>query len=52
MGNNQHKHTNQLFDDENVDDYSVLNYLLEHVRGISPSSLTPEFAFDDGTEIE
>jgi hypothetical protein len=41
-----------FFDNEHSDDYNVLNYLLEHVRGLSPSSLTPEFAFDDTTEIE
>ncbi len=50
--NTQHKHIHALFEDENTDDFTVLNYLLEHVRGLSPSSLTPEVAFDDGTEIE
>lgn len=48
--NTQNKHIE--FGDEPIDDYSVLNYLLQHVRGISPSSLTPEIAFTDGTEIE
>lgn len=48
--NTQNKH--HFLEEEHLDDYSVLNYLLEHVRGISPSSLTPEYAFDDGTEIE
>ena len=50
MSNTQHKHID--FAEESLDDFSVLNYLLEHVRGISPSSLTPEIAFDDATEIE
>ncbi|GEM_PF-6202692 len=43
---------NKQFLEEGTDDFSVLNYLLEHVRGISPSSLTPEYAFDDSTELE
>lgn len=50
MKNNQNKHIE--FEDAHLDDFSVLNYLLEHVRGISPSSLTPELAFDDPSEIE
>ena len=38
------KHKHELFEEDHLDDYSVLNFLLEHVRGLSPSSLTPEFA--------
>ena len=48
---NKHKYTN--FDEGHTDDYSVLNFLLEHVKGLSPSSLTPEFvAFDSSETIE
>ncbi len=50
MKNNQNKHAE--FNEAHTDDFSVLNYLLEHVRGLSPSSLTPEVAFDDGIDIE
>lgn len=35
------------FNDDNHDDYSVLNFLLEHVRGISPSSFSPHYALAD-----
>jgi hypothetical protein len=42
--NTQNKH---FFEEESTDDFSVLNYLLEHVRGISPTSLTPEYAFNE-----
>lgn len=48
--NTQNKH--HLFEDEHVDDYSVLNFLLEHVKGLSPSSLTPQFVFYDENEVE
>lgn len=50
MKHNQHKHLE--FDSTYSEDFSVLNYLLEHVRGISPSSLTPEVAYDDAFEIQ
>ncbi len=48
--NTQNKH--HLFEDEHVDDYSVLNFLLEHVKGLSPSSFTPEFVVYEENEIE
>ena len=37
----------KIFKNDHKDDFRVLNYLLEHVRGISPSSLAPEMAFDE-----
>lgn len=43
---NHNTNTSPLNSD-NSDDFSVLNYLLEHVRGISPSSLTPHFMLSD-----
>lgn len=49
--NQQNQHQNP-FEDDNPDDFNVLNYLLGHVRGISPSSLTPELAFDEIIDIE
>ena len=49
---NHNKHTKIEFNTEPTDDFSVLNYLLEHVHGISPTSLAPEYAFEDSTEIE
>lgn len=45
------KDKHHLFEDEHVDDYSVLNFLLEHVKGLSPSSLTPEFVLYDENEV-
>lgn len=48
--NNKNKHA--TFANDHIDDYNVLNYLLEHVRGLRPSSLTPEYAFDDSAETE
>lgn len=42
---NKHKQISPL--DDSSDDFNVLNYLLEHVRGISPSSLTPHFMLSD-----
>lgn len=47
--NPQNKH---IFDDDHADDVNVLNYLLEHVSGISPSSLTPDPIYDEAFEIE
>jgi hypothetical protein len=46
------KQTQTSFEAGHVDDYSVLNFLLEHVKGLSPSSLTPEFSLIEDTEIE
>jgi hypothetical protein len=46
------KHQHDIFEDDHIDDYSVLNFLLEHVKGLSPSSLTPEFALYDENEVE
>lgn len=37
---NQHTHT--TFENGYSDDTTVLNFLLEHVKGLSPSSLVPE----------
>ncbi len=47
---NTHKHAE--FTGEHTDDVSVLNFLLEHVKGLSPSSLTHEFVPYDEATIE
>lgn len=48
------KQTNQNdykeFESDSHDDTNVLNYLLEHVRGLSPTSLVPEYAISDSDE--
>ena len=50
MGMNcQNKH--HLFENEHIDDYSVLNFLLQNVKGLSPSSLTLEPVVYDENEI-
>lgn len=49
MKSNQNQHVD--FTNTHSEDFSVLNYLLEHVRGLSPSSLTPEIAYDDSLEM-
>lgn len=45
--NTQNKHLGDLFEDEHVDDYNTLNYLIEHVHGLRPSSLIPELTVYD-----
>lgn len=37
--------------EDNSDDFSVLNYLLEHVKGIHPSSLMPELEVYDDDQL-
>ncbi len=50
---NKHQHHHHLFEDMHIEDYSVLNFLLEHIRGLSPSSLTPALAVvDDEMSLE
>ena len=45
------KQTNyQEFEPDSNDDTNVLNYLLEHVRGLSPTSLVPEHVISDADE--
>lgn len=48
--NLQNKH--HLFENEHIDDYSVLNFLLQNVKGLSPSSFTPELVVYDENEVE
>lgn len=44
------QHKNTFFTSEPVDDFSVLNYLLKNVRGLSPSSLAPAYITVDDTQ--
>lgn len=46
------KNQHHLFENEHIDDYSVLNFLLQNVKGLSPSSFVPEFAVYDGSETD
>lgn len=39
--------TNTSYEQNHTDDFSVLNYLIEHVKGLSPSSMVPDYALDD-----
>jgi hypothetical protein len=41
----------QDLDEVHSDDQSVLNFLLEHVRGIRPVSTTDELVLDDDIEF-
>lgn len=41
------KNTHIEFTEQTSDDYSVLNFLLEHVKGLSPSSFSPKLALDE-----
>ena len=48
--NTQNQH--HLFENEHIDDYSVLNFLLQNVKGLSPSSFTPEFVAYEENAVE